>query len=65
MNISDVIIHINEPLSREMRLSLEDAMRKVDRLDLRLMHTAACWLPMMWATLSGSSARYGENRDPG
>ena len=30
MNISDVIIHINESLSSEARLSLENAMRKVE-----------------------------------
>ena len=30
MNISDVIIHINEPLSKEARSSLENAMRQVE-----------------------------------
>lgn len=30
MNITDVMIHINEPLSEEARTSLEDAMRKID-----------------------------------
>ncbi|MEN6584659.1 MAG: hypothetical protein ABFE02_01230 [Sulfuricella sp.] len=30
MNISDVMIHINEPLSEEARTSLEDTMRKVE-----------------------------------
>lgn len=30
MNISDVMIHINESLDEEARTSLEDAMRKVD-----------------------------------
>ena len=30
MNISDVMIHINEPLSEEARISLEDTMRKVE-----------------------------------
>ena len=30
MNISDVMIHINEPLSLEARSSLEDALRKVE-----------------------------------
>lgn len=30
MNISDVIIHINEPLSEEARTALEDAMRQID-----------------------------------
>lgn len=30
MNISDVIIHINETLSEESRISLEDAMRKIE-----------------------------------
>ena len=30
MNISDVMIHINEPLSIEARLSLENAMRKIE-----------------------------------
>ncbi|MHB1214778.1 MAG: hypothetical protein ACYCY9_07295 [Thiobacillus sp.] len=30
MNISDVIIHINEPLGEEARHALENALRKVD-----------------------------------
>jgi hypothetical protein len=30
MNISDVMIHINESLGDEARTSLEDAMRKVE-----------------------------------
>lgn len=30
MNISDVMIHINEPLSIEARSSLENAMRKIE-----------------------------------
>lgn len=30
MNISDVMIHINEPLSEEARSSLENALRKVE-----------------------------------
>jgi len=30
MNISDIIIHINETLSRENRTSLEDNMRQID-----------------------------------
>lgn len=30
MNISDIMIHINESLSEEARTSLEDAMRKVE-----------------------------------
>jgi hypothetical protein len=30
MNISDVMIHINESLSDEARTSLEDVMRKVE-----------------------------------
>lgn len=30
MNISDVMIHINEPLSLEARSSLENALRKVE-----------------------------------
>ena len=30
MNISDVMIHINESLSKEARSSLENAMRKVE-----------------------------------
>jgi hypothetical protein len=30
MNISDVMIHINETLSSEARSSLEDAMRQID-----------------------------------
>lgn len=30
MNISDVMIHINEPLSEEARTSLENTMRKVE-----------------------------------
>ena len=30
MNISDVIIHINESLSREARMSLENALRNVE-----------------------------------
>ena len=30
MNISDVIIHISESLSSEARLSLENAMRKIE-----------------------------------
>jgi hypothetical protein len=30
MNISDVMIHINESLSEEARTSLEDAMRKIE-----------------------------------
>ncbi len=30
MNISDVMIHINESLSKEARSSLENEMRKVD-----------------------------------
>jgi len=30
MNISDVMIHINESLSEEARTSLKDAMRKID-----------------------------------
>lgn len=30
MNICDVMIHINEPLSAEARASLENTMRKVE-----------------------------------
>jgi hypothetical protein len=30
MNICDVMIHINEPLSKEARSSLENVMRKVE-----------------------------------
>ncbi len=30
MNISDVMIHINESLSEDARTSLEDTMRKID-----------------------------------
>jgi hypothetical protein len=30
MNISDVMIHINEPLSVEARSSLEEAMRQIE-----------------------------------
>jgi len=30
MNISDVMIHITEPLSEEARSSLENALRKVE-----------------------------------
>ena len=30
MNITDVMIHINESLNREARSSLENAMRKVE-----------------------------------
>ena len=30
MNISDVIIHINETLSADARISLENAMRKIE-----------------------------------
>ncbi|MGA8031435.1 MAG: hypothetical protein WCB48_03505 [Casimicrobiaceae bacterium] len=30
MNISDVMIHINEPLGEEARHSLENALRKVE-----------------------------------
>jgi hypothetical protein len=30
MNISDVMIHINESLDEEARTSLEDAMRKIE-----------------------------------
>lgn len=30
MNISDVMIHINEPLSKEARASLENEMRNVE-----------------------------------
>lgn len=30
MNISDVMIHINEPLSEEARTALEQAMQKVE-----------------------------------
>lgn len=30
MNISDVMIHINESLSEDARTSLVDAMRKID-----------------------------------
>ena len=30
MNISDVMIHINESLNKEARSSLENAMRKVE-----------------------------------
>lgn len=30
MNISDVMIHIHEPLSEEERTSLENTMRKVE-----------------------------------
>lgn len=30
MNICDVMIHINEPLNKEARSSLESAMRKVE-----------------------------------
>ena len=30
MNISDVMIHINEPLSEEARTALENALRKVE-----------------------------------
>lgn len=30
MNISDVMIHINESLDEEARTSLEDAMRQID-----------------------------------
>ncbi len=30
MNISDVMIHINESLSQEARTSLEDAVRKIE-----------------------------------
>lgn len=30
MNISDVMIHINEPLSEEARTALENSMRKIE-----------------------------------
>lgn len=30
MNVSDIIIHINETLSVEQRLSLEDNMRQIE-----------------------------------
>jgi multidrug efflux pump subunit AcrB len=30
MNITDIMIHINETLSKEARTSLEDTMRKVE-----------------------------------
>ena len=30
MNISDVMIHINEPLSTEARSSLENALREIE-----------------------------------
>ncbi len=30
MNVSDVMIHINEPLSEDAQLVLEDRMREID-----------------------------------